>query len=77
MEALQSIYPSLTASDLEEFNDVYSPALFSSVEEWFRTATGEVYVRCGVRNYLSIRVPVRSLLTGDGYVYVDVEGDHQ
>ncbi|KAH8109134.1 alpha/beta-hydrolase [Phellopilus nigrolimitatus] len=44
---LHQAFPLLTADELSEFNKVYDPNQFSSIEEWIRTGTGEPALRCG------------------------------
>lgn len=50
--SLHVLYPQLTDEDLDEFAKVYDPAQFSSETEWYRAATGEPFLRCGVRDYI-------------------------
>jgi hypothetical protein len=46
--ALQGFFPQLTKDDLSQFKTVYDISHFSSTDEQFRTATGDVALRCGV-----------------------------
>ena len=46
--ALKAFFPDLTGSDLAQFNQTYSLSDFESINEQFRTATGESELRCAV-----------------------------
>ena len=62
---LHTMYPPLTADELDEFNKVYDRAQFSSDDEWIRTGTGEPFFRCGVRSYPDFIVVIEFLTKFD------------